>query len=145
MMRLTALFGAVLLTAAAYRGDDDASKADLMRLQGKWKPVTIVNNGKPEEVSAKTIFNFEGNKNVYGGEGAYDLITLNAKTTPKELTFDIIQKNGDVRVKGVKAIYAFDGDTLKICVAVDPKAERPKAFESKEKSGTRLIVLEKAK
>lgn len=144
MKRSAALLAVACLSAAALGGDDEASKADLKRLQGKWKLVGLVADGKPQEVSPKTIYNFEGNKNVYDGGGSFDLITLNAKADPKELTFDRVLKNGDTR-KGVKAIYAIDGDTLKICVAADPKVERPKAFESKEKSGTRLIILERIK
>jgi uncharacterized protein (TIGR03067 family) len=144
MKRLTALLGVVVITAAACGGDDEASKADLKLFQGKWKIVSLVSKGKTEEVSPKSIYTFEGNKNLYES-GTYDILTLNAKASPKELTFDNYQKNGDVNAKGIKAIYAIEKGTLKICVNPDPKGERPKTFESTEKSGTRLIVLERVK
>jgi uncharacterized protein (TIGR03067 family) len=55
-----------------------------------------------------------------------------------------VQKDAPT-TKGIKAIYRFDGNKLVLCVAPDPKAARPKTFASKEKSGHRLITLERIK
>jgi uncharacterized protein (TIGR03067 family) len=145
MQRLIVLSAVFMVSMAATAGEDDASKADLKKMQGKWRPISIVADGKPQEVSPNSVYHFEGNKNIYDGSGKYfDVITLNAKSDPKELTFDNVQKDGPT-TKGVKAIYRFDGDKLVLCVAPDPKAARPKTFESKEKSGHRLITLERLK
>ena len=43
----------------------------------------------------------------------------------------------------IKGIYEIDGDSLKICFAIE--GERPKKFESAEGSTTMLIVLKRIK
>lgn len=94
----------VVVTAS---GGDDPSKADLMKFQGKWKSVSVMEEG----MKLKLGFNWtiEGNKILYGG-GWYGAMTLNAKDSPKEYDFDQVDAGGTVRGKGFKAIYRFDGD-----------------------------------
>jgi uncharacterized protein (TIGR03067 family) len=69
-----------------------------------------------------------------GGEGIYH---LDSAKSPK--TIDIVTLGG-VR-KTALGIYSLDGDTLKLCLSIDPDnvAERPKEFVTKE-GELRVIV-----
>jgi uncharacterized protein (TIGR03067 family) len=146
MKRLTALLCLATIWSAALAGQDDASKADLKRFQGKWKVVSIVHDGARQKLTGPpSIYDFVGNKNVYSGRGNFDVLTLKANETPKAFDFDAFDEKGKLIGKGLKAIYAFDGDSLKLCVAFKPGTARPKAFDSTEKSGHRLIVLQRVK
>src|SRR4051812_48949919 len=94
-----------VLTASG--GDDDAVKADLKKFQGKWKVVSAVFEGKP--VKAQGTWTIKGNKVLVGG-GWYNTITLHPDAKPKAYDFDQLDAGGEVREKGMKAIYAFDGE-----------------------------------
>lgn len=131
------------VAVVAALGDDDPNKADLDRFQGSWKSVSVMDDGKP----AKAGFTWKIAKNriLYGG-GWYGAMTLNAKENPKAYDLDHYDAGGEVRGKGFKAIYKFDGDDkMTWCVPLRAESPRPKAFESKPGDGNRLIVLERVK
>jgi len=69
-----------------------------------------------------------------GGEGIYH---LDSAKSPK--TIDIVTLGG--ARKTALGIYTLDGDTLKLCLSIDPDkvAERPKEFSTKE-GEMRVIV-----
>jgi uncharacterized protein (TIGR03067 family) len=124
-------------------GGDDPNKADLARLQGTWKVIRVIEDGKPGKTGQ--TWTIAGNKIPIGG-GWHDVFTLNAKANPKAMDFDHVDAGGTVRDKGVMAIYAFDGeDTLKWCTALLSGAPRPKAFASKPGDGNKLVILQRVK
>jgi uncharacterized protein (TIGR03067 family) len=124
-------------------GGEDPNKEDLNRFQGKWKAVSVMDDGKPAK--AGFTWTIEGSKILYGG-GWYGAMTLHAKENPKAYDFDHFDAGGRERGKGFKAIYKFDGeDKMTWCVPLRAEAPRPKAFESKPGDGNRLIVLERVK
>lgn len=139
------LVGFVALASVSLAGDaDDAGKADLKRMQGKWKVVSVMSEGKAEK--AGFTYTISGNK-MYVGGGWYSTLTLDAKVKPRAFDFEHYDAGGTLKSdKGMKAIYMFDGDDkLKLCLAQLGGRPRPKAFFSKAGDGNRLLVLERVK
>jgi uncharacterized protein (TIGR03067 family) len=138
--------GVAVMATGVFAGDgDDANKADLKRLQGKWKIVSRKVDGQSLKPSA--TWTITGNKILYGG-GFYALLTLNAKETPRAFDFDQYDAGGPVTRggKGFKGIYAFEGEhTMKWCVTELAGSPRPKAFQSKQGDGNILYVLQRVK
>src|SRR5438105_1715653 len=101
--------GFAFMATGAFAGeDDDANKADLKRLQGKWKVVSYKLDGQSLKPGA--IWTITDNKIPCGG-GLYALLTLNAKETPKAFDFDHYDAGGRPRrgETGFRGIYAFEG------------------------------------
>jgi uncharacterized protein (TIGR03067 family) len=143
MKRAAAFLVGFACLATSLHGGADAGKDDLRKLQGKWKFVERVLDGKKGDL--KGTWTIAGNKVSYGANSdLWAVIKLNPTTRPKALDFDHISTDPAKVVKGIKAIYDVEGDTFKICVATKGK-ERPKAFESKEGSGHVLTVLKRVK
>jgi uncharacterized protein (TIGR03067 family) len=138
---------AVLATGVFAGGGDDANKADLKRLQGKWNVVSRQVDG--QTVKPIGSWKITGNKMLDdGGSGCYAVLTLNAKETPKALDHDHYDARGKpIRGgTGFKGIFAFEGpDRLKWCVTGIGGRPRPKAFESKQGDGNVYYVLERVK
>jgi uncharacterized protein (TIGR03067 family) len=65
---------------------------------------------------------------------------LHPSTEPKGI--DLTWAEGANKDKRQLGIYRFEADTLTICVGPIGK-ERPKAFESKEGSGSSLLQLKR--
>ena len=137
------LLGFVSLGISLSRAGDPA-KSDLDRLQGKWKLVSAVNNGKATNVADHKVWQITGNKIIRESKpNAY--IEVDATKKPKALDMNIYP--GKKTVFHYKGIYEIEEDTLKICICADSGsgAVRPTTFESKEKSGNVLYVLNRVK
>ena len=144
---LTALAAGLLL--AAQDAKEDATKKDLEQIQGTWRLVSRQRDGRTDPpVAVKDVlmtnkgdqFSFKG---AASGAGATQgTFKLDATKTPK--TMDRIPADGPNKGKTLPAIYALEGDTLKICVAVAGK-ERPKEFATKPGSGYVLSVFKREK
>lgn len=52
---------------------------------------------------------------------------------------------GDQKGKTIQGIYEIDGDTLRVCVVLPGKGERPTEFSGKGGSGCNLTVYERQK
>jgi uncharacterized protein (TIGR03067 family) len=145
MKRAAVLLVGLLFLGASVQGAGDATKDDLKRLEGKWKFVERVIDGKKGDL--KGTWTITGNKLSYASDSdVWAVLHLDATTKPKTFDFDHDSKDPKKAEKGIKGIYAIDGDTLKVCVAIPGKAkDRPKSFESKEGSGLALTVLKRVK
>jgi uncharacterized protein (TIGR03067 family) len=145
MLRITLVLLGVAYGVSAFAGDDEVSKADLKRMQGKWKIVRVLYEGQPDKKVGFT-WTIKGNK-LFVGAGWYSVLKLNAKSTPKAYDFEQYDAGGTLRSdKGLKAIYMFKGeDTLILCTAQMGNIPRPKAFVSKEGDGCRLFTLKRVK
>ena len=134
--------GVIALVAVA-RAQDDASKEDLKKLQGKWELVKIIADGKEEKAEGGP-WTIKDNKLVYG-IGTYDVLTLDATKKPRTIDIKAFREEGGKEmVYDLKAIYKIEDDTVTICV--DPKGKQfPEAFESKAGSGLRLFTLRRSK
>jgi uncharacterized protein (TIGR03067 family) len=116
----------------------DDPKTDEDRLQGPWVIMSLEVNGKPDY----TI----GNMTIAEDQIEIKSKNLDRKThfrldpaqSPKEI--DLVNRAGSVTY----AIYALEGDTLRICMA-PAGAARPKEFASKARSGNTLFVLKRDK
>src|SRR5437764_1104317 len=106
---------AILITTAA--AGDDATKAELKKLEGTWQLVSAVKEGK--ETAADVVKKIrvvikDGKHTVYFGDQAAvkDIpFTLDPTKNPKT-TVDTLPDG-----KQIKGIYKLDGDTLTSCVA----------------------------
>jgi len=151
-MRGTLLLLAMVVPPSAALSADEPAEKDLMLLQGRWDSVLVVHSGKevkPENVKSVVRFVIKGDKvfyldkdgNVPKVKPTAHQIKLDSTTKPKQMDYIQTEDNKDKISKG---IFDVKGDDLKICLDVEDKG-RPKAFESKEGSGHRLLVLKRVK
>src|SRR5262245_61846033 len=131
--KLSSVMFISMALVAATSGGDDASKKDLERMQGEWQLVSLMRDGQeqPERELAKMVRAVSGNDLtivVEGAEGVATLkstIVLDATKNPKSM--DVTRTNGPTKGQVSLAIYEFDGDLLKTCVA-PPGKDRPTEF-----------------
>jgi uncharacterized protein (TIGR03067 family) len=151
----------VLLAAGAVRADENAdrakaNKAELEKLQGKWKVMSLTVRG--QEVDGFTqlgvTFNFKDDALAVTGEAPgfatqNRLFRIDANASPKLLDFAETAKAFDEHKEVVEGVYTLDGDTLQWCFNLDgnqpAKANRPAAVDSKAESSAALIKLERVK
>jgi uncharacterized protein (TIGR03067 family) len=137
---LTALTLLGLATESGSQAQD--AKKGVPELQGTWTIVDVQDHGEsvpfPGNLPRWVI---KGNKVYYGGE-VLAVLTAFPDSTPRgiDLTFT---KND----RTYEAIYAFEGDQLKLCInrQDDGVKERPGEFGTKDKPGLRLFVLKREK
>jgi uncharacterized protein (TIGR03067 family) len=132
---------ALPLLADSPRKDGD----DRQALQGTWKVVSLVNDGK--EVPADKIrgarLTFEGDRYTLKGgeEGFRGTFKLDASQKPRRIDTTFLAE--DDREKGKAwGIYELDGKRLRITWSQE-SGNRPREFASKPESGTRSMVLER--
>lgn len=117
------LFPLVLFVVAA-----DDSKADLEKLQGSWKIVAVVRDGKkqPSEAGKEHKMTFKGDKVTLrdGDKEAQATCKLDAKDGLKYL--DVVGQGDNVFT--LRCIFLLEGDDLKIASAIDRGKEPPKDF-----------------
>jgi uncharacterized protein (TIGR03067 family) len=149
----------VLLASATLRAVDagdraKANQADLEKLQGRWKLVSLLVRGKEARGLAQLgfILDFKDDKLSLTNDSASvpaltRLLRLDANTTPKLLDFAETAKAFDEHKDVVECVYTLDGDRLSFCFNLDgeqpAKANRPAAVESKPDSSAALIKLER--
>jgi uncharacterized protein (TIGR03067 family) len=120
-------------------GQDGGNKS-LAELQGVWKLVSLERERDVREFTDRAPhWVIQGDKVLYGGEELAS-IAPDAATTPKCLDFAFRQPKSEN-----EAIYAIDGDNLKICInwQADGVKERPQEFSTKDKSNYRTLVFKK--
>lgn len=141
----------VALGAVASFPLDKDEKAEAIRrdrelIQGKWRVVHLVDDGKvskPNDVFKVFIEN--------GKDGSWSLMadgkviakgpsTINPDSKPKTIDFYIIEDNGK-RVD-LQGIYELNQRSRKLCFAAKEKG-RPKVFEAPKGSGNILLELER--
>ncbi len=151
---LVALLTAAIFTAHA--ADDDALKAGLKALEGKWEVTSCLKDGEELEAVIKLGIKFEFKETeleVTGSDANFTpqkrFIKLDVSTSPKLL--DIADKAEDLKdgTKLLEGLYAIDGETLKFCFQMDgdqpAKGKRPGSLESKAGSGAMLVTFKKVK
>jgi uncharacterized protein (TIGR03067 family) len=144
-MGRSAVFILALFPLLAAGGDDTkekAVKAELEKLRGKWKQVSVEIDGRerggPGTAEVVITIDKDNWKTVSPKELPEIKFAIDPAKDPK--TFDRIRKDKDDAKKDVvdKCIYKLDGDTLTICSGYTPggkkaeygTAERPKEFKT---------------
>jgi len=129
---------------AAVGAAQDAAKADLDKLQGRWVVVALTESGKEapkdsvkgdEFVVKGSQYTMKTGKDTYRGG-----LKLDAGKTPKQIDATFIDDQGKEQGKAL-GIYELSGDRLKICWK--HKGERPTTFASPPDSGVRLMELKR--
>lgn len=133
------------MSLAADNPQDPASKKDLDGLQGSWKLVSSMRDGKalPKDKVKKTTIVIKDDTFVFPDSAEYatskeGTIKLDATTKPKQM--DATSTDKEVML----GIYELDGDRYKVCFAPTGKP-RPSEFASKPGSGNLLQVWKRKK
>jgi uncharacterized protein (TIGR03067 family) len=152
--------------ASAAPTKSDKGAADLKALQGKWKVVKVINQGKevPADELARADFQLSVTDATMEAMDKGKLveryrIRLNPNSGPKEIDREPIDEKGaraKVNYAGPKGeeryidapiehgIYEISGDRLKICMAF-LEQPRAKSFDPKDAKAYRVIELERVK
>jgi uncharacterized protein (TIGR03067 family) len=120
---------------------DDTPKSELDKYQGTWVLVSEEFEGKkvPAEDLTGELKNLSymvrGERLLFTsrGEGRSATIKLDPNNSPK--TYDLLRDDG----RPLKGIYAWDGETIKVCSA-DDWGDRPPEFKTEAGSRNRIRV-----
>jgi uncharacterized protein (TIGR03067 family) len=135
-----------LLSAGPGAADDAKGKAptDQEQIQGAWACESAELGGKPmpPEHAKKFKFTFKGDRLTIASpagdrEGTF---RLDPGKKPRQLTIKPRDRDGEV-----KAIYALDGKSLKICAAGDTGEARPAEFATTVGERRILFVFRREK
>jgi uncharacterized protein (TIGR03067 family) len=159
MIRFATLLVALVPLSAVSAGDakEKEVKAELEKLKGKWKQVSVETDGKervlPATAAAEVVVTIDGDKwkTVNRVKATESTFSIDPTQTPKSM--DRIHKGMAGAEKDVvdKCIYKLDGNTLTVCsgrtprigVPLDGTAERPKEF--KTVGGGVIVVYKRVK
>jgi RNA polymerase sigma factor (sigma-70 family) len=120
------------------RAAEKTAPTDEERIRGAWRLVSAEFGGQPLPV-ANSVMVFEGGQCTIFGDGARVLgksYGLDPSQSPKAM--DVVTDYGRVQM----GIYAFDGDTLTICLTPDTR-DRPTDFATRADSETLTMVLKR--
>jgi uncharacterized protein (TIGR03067 family) len=120
-------------------------KDDAKAVKGAWTVEKAILMGADQTELFKTLVLTmdDGKYTVKFGENV-DKGTYKIDATAKPKRVSITSTEGPMKDKTLEAIYDLDGDTLKVCYALDGK-EAPKTFESKEGTQTFYVVYKRSK
>jgi uncharacterized protein (TIGR03067 family) len=148
MHRIAQSLCAMAMTMAAATASAQFANEAVGQMQGTWTAAKAERDGKaaPDVVGnrlsvtgSRFDIRSKGGKLLYSG-------TYRLDATKKPATIDFAHNHGKLKGKDWKGIYALEGGTLTICDnAVDPGKERPKAFQTKAKSGIVCIDFRRAR
>jgi uncharacterized protein (TIGR03067 family) len=139
------LFAALALLAAGSPRERTA-REDLVSLQGTWKVASLEADGAKapiEQVQGMRLV-IAGERFIVADSGTTTHGTLKLDPSLRPATIDLTFTDGPEQGKTSLGIYAIEGETAKLCLAVASKA-RPKAFATKAGSDCALEILVRAK
>ncbi len=150
-MRLHALL--IMVTGClieATGAQDDKLDQDMKKLQGTWKTVAVVVEGKTIEAPSRTAtVTIKGDKYTVtyppseSGETKVSESTFKIDPGKKPREINFTAAVGPDKERPSRGIYELEGDTLKICFNPDKDGERPTGFTTEAGSRLRSIVLER--
>ena len=143
-----ALFTAIATIAAADDAKDAAIKKDRKQIQGTWRGIVLVVNGKEltkEDTKALTVVNgADGSWSVRDNGREIGKGTSTIEPTKKPKTIDFTVTEGDGKGNQGLGIYELGEKTRKLCFAPSGR-ERPTEFSSKPGSEHILVIFERQK
>lgn len=132
----------LLATLALPGGREEAAKKDLERLQGTYTIAAMEVDGKlvSEERLKGTTLTIKGDRYILKvKEQTFEtVLRLNPTKDPKEV--DMVFVDGANKDKVGKGIYKIEGDTFKLCRALQPERDRPAEFATWPDSGIFLVT-----
>lgn len=135
-MRFAITMTFFLATTLAIQAQD---KKELEKLAGKWQPTAMqVGESKvPPETMKNITLIIDGDKyhTIVSGQSDKGTLKVDAKAKPKAM--DIVGTEGPNKGKTFPAIYEIEGDTLKICYALEG-TKRPTEFKA---SGEKILLV----
>ncbi len=136
------MIGLVCVLLVAADAKDKEKKAD-DPLAGTWKVSALVANGQEREQAKGSTYTFADGKVTMKGQRGERVSTYKLDTSKKPATIDLTAQGGERNGQTTKGIYEVKGDEVKLCIALMPDAERPKAFASAADSGQAFITLKR--
>jgi RNA polymerase sigma factor (sigma-70 family) len=126
--------------------DRDKPREDKDRLQGVWDVTAVETGGKDRGApERKTVWEFKGNRVIITQSGMETpgIVTLDPGKNPRTLDIlvtpsGILERWNDVTLR---CVYQLDGDTLKVCQAVE--APRPTALATRAGERNLLFTLKR--
>jgi uncharacterized protein (TIGR03067 family) len=124
-------------------------RPDKSALEGRWKAVAAVLNGKELKKQDKELYFTAAGRTFIVKEGAKVVargtFTTDSNKRPRQIEFTI--NEGPRALKGLTlyGIYEVKGQTLRWCVTSLGADERPSEFQSAEDSGFLLVTLNRRK
>jgi uncharacterized protein (TIGR03067 family) len=131
-------FAPLVAAAGLLFAADDPAKSALEKYQGTWVLLSEEFEGKkvPADEVKDLSYTVQGHEILFksNGKDRSAIVKLDPSRNPK--TYDLVRDDGLVSLKG---IYAWDGELIKICSAVD-QGDRPTAFETRPGSKNQIRV-----
>src|SRR3954469_3342717 len=127
------LLGLGVVFAGLVPGPETEPQDHDARPQGKWESVFMQENGKaltPDEAKVIDVVVLKDRITWSTGDEVFAeyRFTFDAAKKPKQA--DFVGLTEDIRGKVMPAIYAFDGELLKVIVNVEGN-ERPRSLDAK--------------
>jgi uncharacterized protein (TIGR03067 family) len=146
-MQLTVMVALLSVLGVAPEGPDAATKNELARFQGVWTVVSVEKDGRTATADQLVGFKIvvEGNSRIVKNDDqvlSRSTLKLDLSKEPKVIYLTMTE--GMFKGNTLPAIYEMDGDTWKVCLAlngVDP----PQAFATQAGDGHLLHVYRKEK
>jgi len=134
-----------LLVLTGDDAKDKAIKADLDKLQGVYKMVSLEVDGKavPEDKLKSSTLTIKGDKYVVKvDEQTYETqMILDPQQKPKAIDMKFL--DGANKDKTALGIYKIDGDTFTMCRRLNPGQTRPQDFGTWPDTNTFMVVWKK--
>jgi uncharacterized protein (TIGR03067 family) len=144
---LIATFFLVVLSGLGARAENKDKPTEL---DGKWKVVKEINDGK--EMPGLFVNTIKGQTHTITWEGkvvAVQRAQIDSSKNPKTIDLEFIKRTRGGGLKYWRGIYALDGDELKLCFREGKdwpdEKDRPTQFLSKPGSSVSLIVLRRVR
>lgn len=131
------------LTATADEKKD--AKAELGKLTGTWKGVSVVRDGKPIPKAEAYRLVVTGETYTLTGEGTEEIEgthKVDPAKKPKEI--DAVRTKGPNKGETLKGIYELTEDSFVVCFAA-PGKDRPKELKADGGPGLRVLTFKREK